>query len=270
MRCEISHLISHVSLLMSIFSRYDPHMKKWFVYIVRCADKSLYTGISTDVDRRIMQHNTKKGAAYTRSRGPISIVFKQGPLTESKARKREAEIKKWTKEKKELFVASASKKKLGRHRLKMKKSKMVKLDLYKPMKELVLKSDHKILGVWAADCAERVLPYFEKAVPKDHRPRKAIKALRTWVKTSVFKMADIRGGSLAAHAAARSVEHNDVARSAARAAGQALATAHVPTHSLAAAMYAATVIRDVTDSDDAVIKERDWQYRHLVDLRKTG
>lgn len=83
-------------------------MKNWFVYLVRCADMSLYTGISTDVDRRILQHNAKKGAAYTRSRGPVELVYQEGPFTESKARKREAEIKTWTKQKKEQHIQKPS------------------------------------------------------------------------------------------------------------------------------------------------------------------
>jgi len=150
----------------------------------------------------------------------------------------------------------------------MNKPKLVKTDLDKPIMELVLKSDHKTLGFWAADCAERVLPLFEEKCPKDDRPKKAIEALRTWVKTGVFKMADIRKGSLAAHAAARDVESDDVARSAARSAGQALATAHVPTHSVAAAFYAATAVFYATDSMEKTDKERVWQYKHLMDLRK--
>ena len=155
----------------------------------------------------------------------------------------------------------------------MKIPKLVRIDLDKPITELVKKSNHKILGIWAADCAERVLPYFEKKYPKDNRPRKAIKALRVWVQTGVFKMADIRRDALAAHAAAREVTENSAARSAARAAGQALATAHVPTHSIAAAVYAATAVRDTTGSMDAVTEERDWQYQHLLQLTnlyKTG
>ena len=152
----------------------------------------------------------------------------------------------------------------------MKKPKLVKTDLDKPITELVSKSDHKTLGIWAADCAERVLPYFEEKYPEDNRPRKAIEALRTWVQTGVFKMADIRRDSLAAHAAAREVKENDdAARSAARAAGQAVATAHVPTHAIGAAVYAAAAVRDATGSIDGTTKERDWQYRHLLDMNKT-
>ncbi|MFH1240131.1 MAG: hypothetical protein V1672_02845 [Candidatus Diapherotrites archaeon] len=154
---------------------------------------------------------------------------------------------------------------------KVKRPKLVRIDLDKPIAELVSKSDHKTLGIWAADCAERVLHYFEEKYPEDNRPRKAIDALCTWVQDGVFKMADIRGASLSAHAAAREVKENDdAARSAARATGQALATAHVPTHAIGAAVYAATAVRDATDSSDATSKERDWQYQHLLNMNKTA
>lgn len=152
----------------------------------------------------------------------------------------------------------------------MKKPKLVRIDLDEPIRELVSKSDHRTLGIWAADCAERVLPYFEEKYPEDNRPRKAIETLRIWVKTGAFKMSVIRGASLAAHAAARAVKENDdAARSAARAAGQAVATAHVPTHAIGAAVYAATAIRDATGSIEETTKERNWQYQHLLNMNKT-
>ena len=153
----------------------------------------------------------------------------------------------------------------------MKKPKMAKTSMDKPIEELAGRTDHRILAIWAADCAERALPYFERRSPEDDRPRKAIEAIRAWARTGVFKMADVRGTSLAAHAAAREVEEDDAARSAARAAGQAMATAHVPRHSIAAAIYAATAVRDATppsDAEAATEKERDWQYRHLLALRR--
>jgi hypothetical protein len=129
------------------------------------------------------------------------------------------------------------------------------------------RTDHKILAIWAVDCAERVLPYFEKKHPKDHRPRNAIKTLQTWIKTGIFSMAVIRKASLASHAAAREAGE-DEARSVARAAGQAVATAHVPIHSIGSAIYALQAIHRATDSDVAVAKERDWQYHYLLKLRK--
>jgi len=151
----------------------------------------------------------------------------------------------------------------------MKRPKLAVTDLDKPIAELVRKTNHKILAIWAADCAERVLPYFEEKYPDDTRPHKAIEACREWARTGVFRMADVRKTALAAHAAARDVKEDNTARSAARAAGQALATAHVPTHAIAAAIYAATAVRDATNSTDANIattKERDWQYQHLLKL----
>lgn len=149
----------------------------------------------------------------------------------------------------------------------MKKPIMAKTDLDKPIADLAAKSGHRTLGIWAADCAERVLPYFETKYPKDDRPKKAIKALRVWIKTGIFKMTDVREASLASHAAARSVKAgDDAARSAARAAGQAMATAHVPAHAVAAAIYAATAVRDATGSVDKAVKERNWQLQRLTKL----
>jgi hypothetical protein len=151
----------------------------------------------------------------------------------------------------------------------MKRPKLAVTDMDKPIAELVRKTDHKTLAIWAADCAERALPYFEEKYPEDTRLRKAIEACREWARTGVFRMADVRKTSLAAHAAARDVKEDNAARSAARAAGQALATAHVPAHALAAAIYAATAVRDATNSPDADIattRERDWQYQHLLKL----
>ena len=135
--------------------------------------------------------------------------------------------------------------------------------------ELMGKTDHKTLAVWAIDCVERIMPYFEEEHPEDHRPRHAIETLQAWITTGVFKMAVIRGASLASHAAAREVGEDNAARSAARAAGQAVATAHVPTHSNGAANYALQAIHRATsssDADAAVAKERYWQYQHLLEL----
>ena len=135
--------------------------------------------------------------------------------------------------------------------------------------ELVKTTDHNTLAVWAIDCAERVLPYFEEKYPEDRRPRNAIETLQAWIDTGVFQMADIRKASLDSHAAAREVGEDNPARSAARAAGQAVAIAHVPTHSIGAAIYALQAIHRATDSSDAdtaVARERDWQLQHLLEL----
>ena len=135
--------------------------------------------------------------------------------------------------------------------------------------ELVRKTDHKTLAVWAMDCAERVLPYFEEKHPEDHRPRNAVETLQTWTNTGVFSMAVVRKASLASHAAAHEVGEGNAARSAARATGQAVATAHVPTHSIGAAIYALQAIHRATktsDADAAIARERTWQYQRLLEL----
>jgi hypothetical protein len=154
-------------------------------------------------------------------------------------------------------------------REKRKKFSLVRKD--EAMEDLVRGTDKKILAVWAIDCAERVLPFFAGKFPEDPRPRDALDALRAWIATGVFHMAVIRGASLGSHAAARDVGEDTPARSAARAAGQAVATAHVPTHSLGAAIYAQQAVwraADPGEADAAVTKERDWQYKHLLALRE--
>ncbi len=127
------------------------------------------------------------------------------------------------------------------------------------------KQDQISMATWAADCAERVLGLFEKAYPEDDRPRKAVETCRTWVRTGVFRMDEIRGASLAAHAAARDAKENDAACFAARAAGQAVATAHVPQHAYGAAYYAlkAVAAADPANAGVNVAAERDWQAGRL-------
>ena len=72
----------------------------WHVYILRCKDSTLYTGVTTDISRRIKEHNRKKGGAYTRCRLPVKLVYKEKHPTQSAALKRESEIKGWAKERK--------------------------------------------------------------------------------------------------------------------------------------------------------------------------
>ena len=151
----------------------------------------------------------------------------------------------------------------------MKKPKFTLTQYKDTFAELEEKTDHKTLAVWAKACAERVLPYFEVAYPTDHRPRHALETLQAWINTGVFSMAVIRRASLSSHAAAREVGEDDAARSAARAAGQAVATAHVRTHASGAAIYALQAIHRATDPADvdaAIAKERDWQYQCLRTL----
>jgi len=66
----------------------------WFVYILSCHDNSLYTGITTDLERRLTEHNeTNKGARYTRARRPVKLVYSEPALDRSAASKREAQLK---------------------------------------------------------------------------------------------------------------------------------------------------------------------------------
>ena len=78
---------------------------KWSVYIVQCADGSYYTGISTDVERRINEHNQgKAAAAYTRARRPVTLVYQECAGSRSMAGKREYEIRQLSRgEKRELI-----------------------------------------------------------------------------------------------------------------------------------------------------------------------
>lgn len=132
---------------------------------------------------------------------------------------------------------------------------------------LVSETDHQTLARWAIDCAERVMPYFEEKYPQDHRPRQAIETLKAWINTGVFKMRVIRKASLDSHAAARDVGEDSPARSAAHAAGQAVATAHVPRHAYGPAIYAQQAVYRATNSLEAAASERNWQYQRLLDLK---
>lgn len=65
----------------------------WYVYIVRCNDASLYTGVAKDLERRIGQHNAGTGAKYTRSRLPVTLVYSEPAADRGAALRREIEIK---------------------------------------------------------------------------------------------------------------------------------------------------------------------------------
>jgi len=80
----------------------------WYVYMVRCADKTLYTGVAKSLAKRIHEHNSdnKFGAKYTRTRRPVSLVYFETCVTRSIACKREAAIKRMSKIEKELLVSN--------------------------------------------------------------------------------------------------------------------------------------------------------------------
>lgn len=80
-----------------------------FTYIVKCADGSFYTGWTTDLDRRIETHNSGKGAKYTRPRLPVVLVYYEAFATKEEALRREAAIKKLSRQRKEELVAKFTK-----------------------------------------------------------------------------------------------------------------------------------------------------------------
>lgn len=76
----------------------------WKLYILRCGDGSLYTGITTDVEKRLEAHRTGKGAKYTRGRGPLELVYREECGDHSTALKRELEIKRLPREEKQKLI----------------------------------------------------------------------------------------------------------------------------------------------------------------------
>ena len=76
----------------------------WYLYILHCRDGSLYTGITTDVEKRLEAHQSGKGAKYTRGRGPLELVYREQCGTHSEALKREIEIKRLTREQKQALI----------------------------------------------------------------------------------------------------------------------------------------------------------------------
>ena len=77
----------------------------WYVYIVQCADGSLYTGVAKDVEMRVSQHNAGKGAKYTRARLPVRLIHREPAADQGSAMRREYEIKGMTRKRKWQLVA---------------------------------------------------------------------------------------------------------------------------------------------------------------------
>ena len=123
--------------------------------------------------------------------------------------------------------------------------------------------DHRLLALWAAACAEHVLPLFESVQPSDLRPRQAIEQTRAWARGEI-PMAQARTAAGHAMAAARALR--GAAREAAYAAGQAAAVAHVAAHELGAAAYAIRAARAAigeSQRDKAGRLECQWQREQL-------
>lgn len=120
-------------------------------------------------------------------------------------------------------------------------------------------SDHRLLALWAAACAEHVLPLFESARPADPRPRAAIGQIRTWARGEISMSASRAAGG---HSMAAARELSGAARHAAYAAGQAAVVAHVAAHELGAAAYAIKAAR-AAEGDSAGQIECRWQREQL-------
>jgi len=124
-------------------------------------------------------------------------------------------------------------------------------------------SDHHLLAVWAADCAQHVLHLFEEMRPNDDRPRRAIELIRAWTRAEITMSQSRSAGG---HAMAAARELSGAARYAAYAAGQAAAVAHVAAHELGAAAYAIKAVRSAApkvESETAGRRECKWQREQL-------
>lgn len=121
--------------------------------------------------------------------------------------------------------------------------------------------DHRLLALWAADCAAHVLGYFERAVPGDLRPSAAIAAAQAW---AAGDMAMMRARAAGGHAMGAARRLSGAARFAAYAAGQAACVGHVAEHDLGAAACAIKAVVAAHPGDaDAGRRERDWQRGRL-------
>ena len=124
-------------------------------------------------------------------------------------------------------------------------------------------ADHHLLALWAADCAQHVLHFFEQERPGDERPRHAIELARAWARGEI-KMSQARAAAGAANSAARHL--SGAPRHAAYAAGQAAAVAHVAAHELGAAAYAIKAARAAApegEGESAGRRECRWQRDQL-------
>jgi hypothetical protein len=124
-------------------------------------------------------------------------------------------------------------------------------------------SNHHLLAIWAADCAQHVLRLFEEMRPNDDRPRRAIELARAWTRGEITMTQSRTAGG---HAMAAARELSGAARHAAYAAGQAAVVAHVAAHELGAAAYAIKAVRAAApegDGESAGRLECQWQRAQL-------
>lgn len=152
----------------------------------------------------------------------------------------------------------------------MKKIKFSVINVDSRLVEILANTEHKILAIWASDCANRVIKIFEEKYPEDNRPSYAIKACIDWVNGKI-KIADARKFAFSAHKAARESLVKSACE-AVRSAGHAAATTHVKNHAVYAANYALSSIyyANILNENKEVLieKEKNWQYKHLIELKK--
>ena len=79
-------------------------VQPWFVYILRCNDGSYYVGVATDVEDRVREHNSGQGPTFTKKRRPVKLTYAERHESHANARKREAQLKGWRREKKEWLI----------------------------------------------------------------------------------------------------------------------------------------------------------------------
>ena len=82
----------------------DEKVQPWFVYLLQCKDNSYYVGVTTNVEDRIREHNFGQGSAFTKKHRPVKLVYPEQHESYASARKREAQLKGWRREKKELLI----------------------------------------------------------------------------------------------------------------------------------------------------------------------
>ena len=98
-------MILGAGLVPALFSEKEMQMESiWYLYILRCKDDTLYTGITTDVEKRLEAHRSGRGAKYTRGRAPLELVYRENCGSHSDALKREHQIKALSREDKQKLV----------------------------------------------------------------------------------------------------------------------------------------------------------------------
>lgn len=149
----------------------------------------------------------------------------------------------------------------------MTKAQFTDTDTKEEIEILLGQMEHHLAITWARQCAEHVLENFEQLHPQDKRPRKAVEACDAWI-AGKLNVREARQAAFATHAAARASE-NEAAIAAARAAGQAISTAHLFGHAIHASTYAVKSVAFASGNDhQAIADERNWQRDRLIELKK--